>query len=85
MEQYRYENLDALLECVTRDLIRDSDGLVFLRWLLGECGVFKSEYPESHARAAYFEGKREIGVRLLMLAMRAGAAEHLFRPDAALS
>lgn len=63
---------------VMRELARDGEGLFFLQWLVAESGALKAEFPADHARAAYFEGKREIGVRLVMLAQSAGVAGKLF-------
>lgn len=72
------QGLESRLARVVRDLARDGEGLLFLQWLVAECGALKSEFPVDLARAAYFEGKREIGVRIVMLAQRAGVAGTLF-------
>ncbi len=71
------DNLEATLVRVVRELGRDSEGLLFLQWLVAECGALKSEYPADHVRAAYREGKREVGVRIVILAQAAGVAGKL--------
>ena len=72
------EDMEERLVQVVRELSRGGEGLFFLQWLVGECGALKAEYPSDHVRAAYREGKREMGIRLVMLAQRAGVAGKLF-------
>ena len=48
------------------------EGLLFLRWLIDQSGILKSQYPGDHAQATYNEGKRFIGAKLLNMAAQAG-------------
>lgn len=48
------------------------EGLAFLRWIIGQSGILKSQYPGDHAQATYYEGKRCIGAKLLAMAAQAG-------------
>lgn len=63
---------------VMRELARDGEGLFFLQWLVAESGRAQGGISRGSCAAAYFEGKREIGVRLVMLAQSAGVAGKLF-------
>ena len=71
-------DLETTLTRVVRELARDGGGLLFLQWLVAESGALKAEFPADHVRAAYREGKRELGVRLVMLAQNAGVTGKLF-------
>lgn len=48
------------------------EGLLFVRWLVDQSGILKSQYPGDHAQATYIEGKRFIGAKLLNMAAQAG-------------
>ena len=48
------------------------EGLLFVRWLIDQSGILKSQYPGDHAQATYIEGKRFIGAKLLNMATQAG-------------
>ncbi len=63
---------------VMRELTRDGEGIEFLRWLIAESEALKVEFPADHVRAAYREGKRELGIKLVTLAREAGVVGKLF-------
>ena len=48
------------------------EGLAFLRWLIDQSGILKSQYPGDHAQATYIEGKRSMGAKLIAMAVQAG-------------
>lgn len=48
------------------------EGLLFVRWLIDQSGILKSQYPGDHAQATYIEGKRSIGSKILNMAAQAG-------------
>ena len=49
-----------------------TEGLAFLRWIIDQSGILKSQYPGDHAQATYNEGKRCIGAKLIAMAAQAG-------------
>ena len=47
------------------------EGLLIMRWLIDQSGILKSQYRDSHAEAAYYEGRRSIGAKILNMAAQA--------------
>lgn len=52
-------------------LTSTTEGLLFMRWLIDQSGILKSQYRDSHADAAYYEGRRSIGAKILNIAAQA--------------
>lgn len=55
------------------------DGMVFLRWCIGQSGLLVSAYPLDHAQAAYREGKRSLGAQLIAMAAQAGKLPEILK------
>ena len=51
-----------------------ADGVVFLRWLLGQSGLLQAAYPTDHGMAAWADGKRFMGAAVMALVVEAGLA-----------
>ena len=66
---------------VVRKLTDTRDGMDFLLFLLEESGVLKTQFPEGHAQAAWREGRRAIGLHLMIMAQNAGVIEKLFAQE----
>lgn len=52
-------------------LTSTTEGLLFVRWLIDQSGILKSQYRDSHAEASYYEGRRSIGAKILNMAAQA--------------
>ena len=55
------------LRGVVEALGKTPDGLYFLRWLIHGTGTLKVGFPVDHARAAFTEGQRSVGLSILQL------------------
>lgn len=62
-------------------LASTSDGLLFLRWLIGQSQILMAAYPADHAQAAYREGRRSMGAQLIALARKAGVLPEILKED----
>lgn len=71
----------ARLEAAVRGLAESADGRFFLRWLIHGAGVFRAGYPQSHAEAAFQEGRRTVGLSVLQLCVNVGAGESLLNNE----
>ncbi|MDE7371601.1 MAG: hypothetical protein K2N07_07665, partial [Desulfovibrio sp.] len=67
----------ARLEDAVRRLAESADGRFFLRWLIHGAGVFRAVYPQSHAEAAFQEGRRTVGLSVMQLCVNVGAGDIL--------
>lgn len=67
----------ARLEDAVRRLAESRDGRTFLRWLIHGAGVFRAVYPQSHAEAAFQEGRRSVGLSVVQLCVNVGAGDIL--------
>lgn len=67
----------ARLEDAVRSLAESRDGRTFLRWLIHGAGVFRAVYPQSHAEAAFQEGRRSVGLSVVQLCVNVGAGDIL--------
>lgn len=66
------QEFDRQLREALASLASTREGLLFLRWLIDQSGILKSQYPGDHAQATYNEGRRSIGAKLLNMAAAAG-------------
>lgn len=66
------QEFDRQLREAFAALLATPEGLLFMRWLVDQSGILKSQYPGDHAQATYNEGKRFIGAKLLNMAAQAG-------------
>lgn len=57
------------------------DGLLFLRWMIGQSQILMAAYPPDHAQAGYREGKRIIGAQLIALARKAGVLPEILKEE----
>lgn len=71
----------ARLEDAVRRLAESRDGRTFLRWLIHGAGVFRAVYPQSHAEAAFQEGRRTVGLSVLQLCVNVGAGDILLNNE----
>ncbi len=71
----------ARLEDAVRGLVESPDGRTFLRWLIHGAGVFRAVYPQSHAEAAFQEGRRTVGLSVLQLCVNVGAGDKLLNNE----
>lgn len=71
----------ARLEDAVRRLAESPDGRAFLRWLIHGTGVFRAVYPQSHAEAAFQEGRRTVGLSVLQLCVNVGAGDILLNTE----
>lgn len=76
-EQARQERQQ--LCAALRELVRHEEGLFFLRWLCQMSGIFQAVYPQSHAEAAFREGRRSVGLEVLRLAQEDGIAANILK------
>lgn len=60
-------------------LASSPDGLVFMRWFIGQSEILLSKYPADHAQAAYREGRRCLGAQLIALAAQAGVLPQILK------
>ena len=67
---------------VVKTLSGTKDGRLFLRWLMDECGVFRSEYPAEDRHTVWNEGRRSVGVQILELCAAVHAVDTLFEKEA---
>lgn len=70
--QRKAQLFDRQLREALASLASTREGLLFLRWLIDQSSILKSQYRDSHAEAAYYEGRRSIGAKLLNMAAQAG-------------
>lgn len=71
-QRRKAQEFDRQLREAFASLASTPEGLLFLRWLIDQSCILKSQYPGDHAQATYNEGKRSIGAKLLNMAAQAG-------------
>lgn len=71
----------ARLEGVVRTLATTPDGQYFLRWLVRGTGVFRSDYPADHVRAAFDAGQRAVGLSIVTLCAAVGVGNIIINND----
>ena len=71
----------AKLEGVVARLAREPDGQYFLRWLVQGSGVFRANFPMTHAEAAFEAGQRRVGMTVLELCAAVGAGNILINNE----
>ena len=69
------------MAAVVRRLGETGDGIAFLRFLLEESGLLKAQFPEGHAEAAWREGRRSLGLQVLLMARQAGIIDKLLQEE----
>lgn len=72
---------DARMSGVVRALSETQDGTDFLRFILDECGVFKAQVPQGQTDAAWREGRRAVGLRVLGFVQDAGVIEKVMKKE----
>lgn len=66
------QEFDRQLREALASLASTHEGLIFMRWLIDQSGILKSQFCEDHAKSSFFEGRRSIGAKLLNMAAQAG-------------
>ena len=66
------QEFDRQLREALASLASTPEGLLFMRWLIDQSGILKSQYPTGYAHATYNGGRRSIGAKLLNMAAQAG-------------
>ena len=73
--QEAFELHYSKLKGVVESLGKSPDGIYFLRWLIHGTGVLKAGFPADHARAAFTEGQRSVGLPVLQLCTAANLSD----------
>ena len=71
------ERKKTRLENAVTLLCGSDDGVFFLKWLMAESGVFKSEFFHELQSAQWNEGRREIGLKVFQHCVNAKVAKNI--------